>query len=450
MSNRRTSPRQRNGARDTLPSCPAGTFIDAFAGAGGLSLGLMRSGWRGLFAIEKDAFAFETLSANFMEKDARYAYAWPSWLERRAWCINEFLSEHAARLARMSKRIDLLAGGPPCQGFSAAGRRFASDPRNQLVASYLELVAVVRPKMILLENVMGITHDFKVRGATNGEVVENFADQIIRRLSENYHIYTEPLLASRFGVPQSRTRFFLIGLSISDFEFKDINPFNHLRKFRNSVLAQYGIRTPVSAQAALSDLELGRNGTEPCPDNLDWDSIAYIKPRTTFQRAMREDFADAPPDTKLAKHRAETIQKFATIISHCRQEGRLKVQLSKAIKSELGIKKMATRVLDPKRPAPTVTGSPEDLLHYREPRVLTVRENARLQSFPDWFFFRGKYATGGDRRRKEVPRYTQVANAIPPLMAEVIGRLLAAHLADCVAAPRISSCKALPPKLAVR
>ena len=439
MSNRPTSPRQRNGARDNSPSHPAGTFIDAFAGAGGLSLGLMRSGWRGLFAIEKDAFAFETLSANFLEKGTRYAYTWPHWLEQRAWCINEFLLEHAAHLARVHKRIDLLAGGPPCQGFSAAGRRVASDPRNQLVASYLELVSVVRPKMILLENVMGITRDFRVRGVTSGEVVENFADQIVRRLSENYHIYTESLLASRFGVPQSRTRFFLIGLSISDFEVQDMNPFKQLERFRNSVLTHYGIRTPVSAQSALSDLEIGRNGIEPCPDNLNWDSIAYIKPRTLFQRAMREGFAAPPPDTKLPKHRPDTIQKFATIISHCHQEGRLKVQLSKAMKSQLGIKKMATRVLDPKKPAPTVTGSPEDLLHYREPRVLTVRENARLQSFPDWFLFRGKYATGGSLRRSEVPRYTQVANAIPPLMAEVIGRLLAARLADGVAAPRVSS-----------
>ena len=204
------------------------------------------------------------------------------------------------------------------------------------------------------------------------------------------------------------------------------------------MLAHHGIRSPVSAQAALSDLEVGRSGTQPCPDNLDWESIAYIKPRTGFQRAMRDDFTDPPPDTKLAKHRPETMQKFATIISLCREEGRLNVQLSEAIKGQLGMRKMATRVLDPKKPAPTVTGSPEDLLHYKEPRVLTVRENARLQSFPDWFLFRGKYATGGHLRHKEVPRYTQVANAVPPLMAEVIGRQLGAYLADNLRKPRTS------------
>jgi DNA (cytosine-5)-methyltransferase 1 len=71
---------------------------------------------------------------------------------------------------------------------------------------------------------------------------------------------------------------------------------------------------------------------------------------------------------------------------------------------------------------------PDDLLHYGEPRTLTVRENARLQTFPDWFVFRGKYTTGGHLRRKEVPRFTQVANAVPPLLAELLGLALRAHV----------------------
>jgi DNA (cytosine-5)-methyltransferase 1 len=85
---------------------------------------------------------------------------------------------------------------------------------------------------------------------------------------------------------------------------------------------------------------------------------------------------------------------------------------------------MATRVLDPDKPAPTITSMPDDLLHYAEPRTLTVRENARLQTFPDWFAFQGKYTTGGDRRAREVPRFTQVANAVPPLLAELWGEVL--------------------------
>jgi DNA (cytosine-5)-methyltransferase 1 len=89
-----------------------------------------------------------------------------------------------------------------------------------------------------------------------------------------------------------------------------------------------------------------------------------------------------------------------------------------------GINKMATRVLDPDKAAPTITSMPDDLLHYSEPRTLTVRENARLQTFPDWFAFQGKYTTGGERRAREVPRFTQVANAVPPLIAEMWGEVL--------------------------
>ncbi len=85
-------------------------------------------------------------------------------------------------------------------------------------------------------------------------------------------------------------------------------------------------------------------------------------------------------------------------------------------------------MMDPLKPAPTVTSMPDDLLHYDEPRTLTVRENARLQTFPDWFVFKGKYTSGGDRRRREVPRFTQVANAVPPLIAEVIGASLLDYL----------------------
>ena len=89
------------------------------------------------------------------------------------------------------------------------------------------------------------------------------------------------------------------------------------------------------------------------------------------------------------------------------------------------MRKKVTRVLDPADIAPTITSLPDDLLHYSEPRILTVRENARLQSFPDWFQFKGKYTTGGSRRRNEVPRFTQVANAVPPLLAEQLGLVLA-------------------------
>ena len=88
---------------------------------------------------------------------------------------------------------------------------------------------------------------------------------------------------------------------------------------------------------------------------------------------------------------------------------------------------MKTRVLVPLQAnaqAPTITSNPDDIIHYCEPRILTVREYARLQSFPDWYVFKGKYTTGGKLRKVEVPRYTQIGNAIPPLFSEQAGVIL--------------------------
>jgi DNA (cytosine-5)-methyltransferase 1 len=87
----------------------------------------------------------------------------------------------------------------------------------------------------------------------------------------------------------------------------------------------------------------------------------------------------------------------------------------------LGMLKHRTVPMHPGKPAPTLTTLPDDILHYDEPRILTVREYARLQSFPDWFRFKGKYTTGGQSRRTECPRYTQVGNAVPPLLGRAIG-----------------------------
>ena len=401
------------------------TFINAFAGCGGLSLGLMRAGWHGLFAIEKDRFAFETLETNFLVQGARYSYDWPDWLEQRRWCIEDFLKQHRANIAQLRGSVDLLAGGPPCQGFSSAGRRRAMDPRNALVEWYLELVEMIQPKIVLIENVLGITYDFKVNGKNTGKTVPNVANKIKSKLGKNYHVFCSILRASQFGVPQSRRRYFLIAILKSGLDaLPNETPFEQMKKVRSEFLGERGIPRCVTAHAALSDLELRRNGTMPCPDSKGYDAIAYKAPRNSFQRAMRDGFEGTLSDTRLAKHRLDIKERFKKIIATCQAEGRSNVQLSRAMREKFGIKKMATRVLDPRKPAPTITSMPDDLLHYNEPRTLTVRENARLQTFPDWFVFKGKYTTGGELRRKEVPRFTQVANAVPPLLAELIGQVL--------------------------
>ena len=114
------------------------TVIDLFAGCGGLSLGLYQAGWEGLFAIEKNAFAFETLKHNLINK--KHHFNWPEWLPQTEHDINEILEKYPTQLKRLRGKVDLVAGGPPCQGFSMAGKRVEDDLRNQLVFSYIRFI----------------------------------------------------------------------------------------------------------------------------------------------------------------------------------------------------------------------------------------------------------------------------------------------------------------------
>ncbi|MBS1940648.1 MAG: DNA cytosine methyltransferase [Bacteroidetes bacterium] len=414
-------------AADNAPSVSP-VFVDVFAGCGGLSLGLMEAGWRGLFAIEKDSFAFDTLATNLLQQEATRAFDWPSWLPREPLCVTKAMTKYKAQLSALSRQVDLLVGGPPCQGFSSAGRRDPKDPRNQLFASYLKLVDTLQPKLVLLENVRGITADFCDEELPRGKV--NYAAKLITALSKRYTVSSQILDLSSFGVPQNRSRFFLIGVR------KDllpegkpvVDPFATIEAERYGFLRSKGLAGTVSSKAAISDLEVDRNGTIPSPDSVGFRSITYKGPRTPYQRLMHNDASEQLSDTRLANHRPEIADRFQKIINACHETGRLNISLSREARESYGLKKQAIRVLDPDRPSPTITSMPDDLLHYREPRTLTVRENARLQSFPDWFVFKGKYTTGGHLRRLQVPRFTQVANAVPPLAAEAIGRSLLRYL----------------------
>jgi DNA (cytosine-5)-methyltransferase 1 len=142
---------------------------------------------------------------------------------------------------------------------------------------------------------------------------------------------------------------------------------------------------------------------------------------------MKSDII-APNSMRLVKHRNGTLKRFIELQLH-EERGK---DLSDVLEKTYGVKKHSFQILNPSDPAPTVTSIPDDFMHYCEPRVLTVRELARIQSFPDWFEFLGKYTTGGNRRRKETPRYTQVANAVPPFIAEIIGMALKRYYDDSI------------------
>jgi DNA (cytosine-5)-methyltransferase 1 len=139
---------------------------------------------------------------------------------------------------------------------------------------------------------------------------------------------------------------------------------------------------------------------------------------------MQRDFKGAMDSMRLARHREDVRTRFAKILKECPQG----VRMNEANRERFGLKKHRIYPMCSTQPAPTITTLPDDVLHYSEPRILTVRECARLQSFPDWFEFKGKYTTGGALRKKECPRYTQVGNAVPPLLARALGLAAVAAL----------------------
>lgn len=397
------------------PSAKPLTFIDAFAGCGGLSLGLMQAGWTGRFAIERDKFAFATLKANLLAKGSPHKYVWPRWLPKQPIGIVELLSNYRGRLEEMVGSVDVLVGGPPCQGFSSAGRRKHDDPRNQLFASYLNLVDLIKPKAVLIENVRGFTLDFSA-----GADIKNFSQALKARLSDSYTVHEQLLDLSIFGVPQARTRYFVLAFRS---ELNVPNPFLHLQSCLPSFLRSLRLTVPVSSGAAISDLEISRGGTQPSTESEGFEETRYAGPLTHYQRLMNAG-CGVPTNLRLARHAEDIAGRFKEIIELSHAEGRLNTSIGAEMRARFGLKKLALRVLDPDRPSPTITSMPDDLLHYSEPRTLTVRENARLQTFPDWYSFQGKYTTGGHLRRQEVPRFTQVANAVPPLVARAIGEAL--------------------------
>ena len=130
--------------------------------------------------------------------------------------------------------------------------------------------------------------------------------------------------------------------------------------------------------------------------------------------------SEIPDSHRFAKHSLHTKKIFEDLLLHA-PKGK---KIDGEEKERFNVKKRGIIVLASNKPAPTLTSHPDDYVHYCEPRIMTVREYARVQTFPDWFEFREKYTTGGKLRKIEVPRYTQIGNAIPPLFGEQAGNVL--------------------------
>ncbi len=409
----------------TTPNEPTLSCIDLFAGCGGLSLGLKEAGWSGIFAIERDPMAFETLSQNFLVSGAPYAsFAdWPAWLPKTNHDIVTLLKDESVRTHLRSLRgsVTLMAGGPPCQGFSVGGRRDGADERNGLVYQMLDMVELVRPQVVLVENVEGIARRFVARP---GEESTSIADEVIERLSTlGYTSFFDVLDASRFGAPQARRRVAIVGIrdcsmpaDTLKMTFADM-----LSESAITVRQHWGLHEikNITAKEAIGDLAGGFRAA--CPDSTEFESAVYTKAVSAYARAMRrgKKTGSIPNSHRFSKH-GERIQALYNLAHQTQPAGRL----SKAFLLENNTKKDKKVLIDASAVVSTITTHPDEFIHYAEPRNITVREMARLQSFPDDFHFYGRYTINGPRRKHDVARCSQVGNAVPPLMAEGLGLAL--------------------------
>lgn len=415
-------------------------FIDLFSGCGGLSLGLTLAGLQGQFAIERDSMAFETFSDNFLGKRRLPIpqFAWPSWLGQHAWAIDDFLARHYPQLLRLQGRIDVLAGGPPCQGFSFSGKRQESDPRNMLFEKYVQVVDAILPCALVLENVPGmkVAHSSKWQGKEDRQhASESYYDKLKKSLEAiGYDVHGEIVDASRFGVPQKRSRLIVMAFRkalAARLEGGIGRVFHLLEAKRIEQLIDLRLPDSISAAEAISDLRVvDWTVRQPCSDTLSpagFEEAVYLGPVSTFQKLMHKHCRkDAMNSMRLARHTVTVRNRFEMILNECARG----VQMNEASRVRYGLKKRRTHPMSASEPAPTITTLPDDVLHYAEPRILTVRESARLQSFPDWFRFCGKFTTGGARRKDECPRYTQVGNAVPPYLGRAIGLAITAALIE--------------------
>ncbi len=412
------------------------SFVDLFAGCGGLSLGLMNAGLRGVLAVERDRYAFETLQTNLIDSAEQPAYTWPDWFPKEPCDIADFGSKYQDQLKGLRGTIDLLAGGPPCQGFSFAGKRDKGDPRNEMFQLYVDVIKALEPAFLLLENVRGISIGFGKKAASrskrSGRRPVPFSDRIKKLLNgAGYHVYPGLVKAADFGVPQYRPRWIVFGINKRLLrKSNQVDPFEVLMAVRRGLLAVKGLPLdrPVTVEDAISDLISTDQQLVDCDDSRGFKQVSYGAPKTHFQRLLHGSMnGSAPNSMRLANHRDHVRARFEQILETCRHG----VLLSPSDRERFNLKKQCIVPLAGDKPAHTLTTLPDDFLHYSEPRILTVREYARLQSFPDWFRFEGKYTTGSDQRVRECPRYTQVANAVPPLLAEALGSTFI-RLADTV------------------
>lgn len=332
--------------------------IDLFCGCGGLSLGFEKAGINVLVGI--DAWQDAITTFNYNHKNSKGICADLSTLEP---------SEIEKELN--GKSVDLIIGGPPCQGFSVAGKRIVDDVRNKLYKNFVRFVEYYKPKAFMMENVPNIL-------SIGGGIIR---DSIVKDFSDlGYKVVYQVLTASNYGTPQNRRRAVFVGFK-NGFEFK---------------FPEKTVEKLITSSEALSDL----------PENSLEDGTPYpIASKCDYQKLMRCN-SDKVYNHQITEHSERTKEIIALV-----PDGGNYKNLPEELQQTRKVHIAWTR-LNSQKPSFTIDTGHRHHFHYKWNRIPTVRESARIQSFPDDFIFLGT----------KTSQYKQVGNAVPPLMAEAIAK----------------------------
>lgn len=518
--------------------------IELFAGCGGMTLGLEAAGFELYFANELSPMAGETFAYNILQEDLDKIAIDKKKASKTLWIKSTYKNDNLRKRLRENpfeakngdytdldivtdldkkllvgdidqllnwfntnpsvvekirkKNITLISGGPPCQGFSLAGKREKNNAKNLLPLSFSRVAGLIQPKFVILENVKGIIAPFEENSKKYYawfEVAKAFA-------LEGYMPVCMLLNSKYFGIPQNRPRFILLAIRYDiaqklyekhrhkcltmafSFYTEVVNNAEDVESIDMNSLEYYDIESEeslyngfifpkitspegelVSAIEAISDLKYTHIETPRDKPKLvyrDFINKAFKNPflsgdlffynheprkhcyevRARFRlyqvinefqngnkasafhfitgKKVKEEAKD-----KLFKEFTKYDLYFTNGIDTYYKKPSGVVEVENHLNA-IKTRKHSQRALKEDEPAPAQLTIPDDICHYdmEQLRTLTVREMARFQSFPDWFIFKSKVTTGGDNRKFEVPQYTQVGNAVPPLLAKALGDVI--------------------------
>lgn len=353
------------------------SVVDLFCGAGGLSKGFMDAGFDVKFGIDWDDAALKTFGHNHGDAEAIKLDLFN--LDNVKY-IQEKLTE------KNVKKLDVLIGGPPCQGFSLAGNRIESDERNTLYKAMVKTAKLLRPRVVLLENVPGMLTLYG--GKVKEKIFQDFEEL-------GYKMNVKVLYAPEYGIPQIRKRAIFVGLLNSKEVFEYPLP----------ILTEENFITCEQAICDLPSLE--------GDDNYNVNTVRDYtsEPITEYQKKMRKNSEKVFNHTP-TKHAQKTIDHIKLVPDGGKYTD-LPPELSKNFKYHESLHRYNS-----KKPSLTIDTGHRTHFHYKYNRIPSVRENARLQSFPDDFVFYGN----------KQQQYKQVGNAVPPLLGYAVATKISEYL----------------------